>query len=188
MNLGIKFKDTKQIMLVAALGGVLILVLYLKLLLVPQIRNVAKEYERARKLRVDVTTAERDISSVDSLKKQMAQYRTKIESYESMLPVEQEIPKLLEDLSSMAKRSGVKIVGITPLQSGEEAREGIYQEIPILVNARSGYHELGKFLSELENASRFMKVVDLELKENKSAPKRHDVEVLVATYKLIGLK
>ena len=106
-----------------------------------------------------------------------------------MLPAEQEIPKLLEDLSDMAKRANVKILGITPMASKQEAQPAeIYQEIPILINAKSGYHELGKFLSDLENAGRFMKVADIKIKENKVSPKKHDVELLVLTYKLLRNK
>ncbi|MDD5437294.1 MAG: type 4a pilus biogenesis protein PilO [Candidatus Omnitrophica bacterium] len=188
MNLGIDLKNTRQVILIAVAAGAAVLFIYVKFLLIPQIQNGAGQFEKARRLRAEVAATERDVASIEGLKKQMMQYHTKIESYERMLPVEQEIPKLLEDLSNMAKRSGVKIVGITPLQSDEEAREGIYQEIPILINAKSGYHELGKFLSELENASRFMKVVDIAIKENRAAPKRHEIEVLVATYKLIGTR
>ena len=90
----------------------------------------------------------------------------------------------------MAKRSDVKILGITPLASKQEApaSERAYQEIPILMNARSGYHELGKFLSDLENAGRFMKVVDIKIKENLSTPKKHDVELLILTYVLLESK
>ena len=103
-----------------------------------------------------------------------------------MLPVEQEVPKLLEMLSTMARSSNVKIVGITPLASKqEESPEKIYQEIPILISAKSGYHELGRFLSDLESSDRFMKVSDIDIKENKSNVKRHDVELLVVTYVLL---
>ena len=130
------------------------------------------------------------ISSIDGLKKQVAQYQDKIQRYEGMLPAEQEIPKLLEDLSQMAKESNVKIVGLTPLQSkqGSQGPDEIYQEIPIRISARSGYHELGKFLSNLENSDRFMKVADIKIKENKATPKKHDVELLVLTYVLLWNK
>ena len=58
----------------------------------------------------------------------------------------------------------------------------VYQEIPILITAKSGYHELGQFLAKLENAERFMKVVGMTIKSNKATPKKHDAELLVLTY------
>jgi hypothetical protein len=44
---------------------------------------------------------------------------------------------------------------------------------------------LGNFLTDLENADRFMKLVDINIKANESAPKRHSVELMVATYILL---
>ena len=186
----INFKNTKQVALIALLISVGVIYLYVNFLLLPQINSVVKIYGKTNKLSVDLKDTEHDISEVDSLRKQAASYRGKIEEYERMLPAEQEIPKLLEDLSDMAKKSDVKIIGITPLPAKEESKapDAIYQEIPILISARSGYHELGKFLSDLENSDRFMKVVDIKVKENKTTPKRHDVELFVLTYVLLGIK
>ena len=189
-KLAIDFKNKKQMALIAAAVGLGALYIYINFLLLPQIRGATKAYDKARKIRADVKVSEHDVSEIELLKKQVAQYHSKIDSYERMLPVEQEIPKLLEDLSGMAKGSGVKIVGITPLQSkqDDQSAEQIYQEIPILINAKSGYHEVGKFLSKLENADRFMKVADIDIKANKASPKRHDVEILVLTYVLLKNK
>ena len=182
----INLKDTKQMAVIAALIGFVALYLYVNYLLLPQIHSVARSYDKVRKIRGQVKIAERAVSEIEGLKKQVAKYQGKIESYERMLPAEQEIPKLLGDLSEMAKTSGVKIVGITPFQPKQEAQsvERIYQEKPILINAKSGYHELGKFLADLENADRFMEVVDINIKVNNATPKRHDVELLVLTYVL----
>ena len=179
-------KNKKQVIVIGVAIGAVVLYLYTNFLLLPQISATVKVYDGAKKIDAEVKVSQRAVSEVDGLKKQVSRYQDKIESYEKMLPVEQEIPKLLEDLSNMAKESNVKIVGITPLQAKEpQTGEEIYQEIPILINAKSGYHELGKFLSDLENAGRFMKVVDINIKENSATPKRHDVELLVLTYKLL---
>ena len=170
----IDLKNKRQVTFIAVLIGIGALYGYVNFLLLPQIYGVAKICGKANKISIDVKSAERDISEIDGLREKAALYRGKIEEYGRMLPVGQEIPKLLEDLSDMAKKSNVKIVGITPLQSKQESQapDAIYQEIPILISARSGYHELGKFLSDLENSDRFMKVVDIKIKENKATPKR----------------
>ncbi len=190
IKLPINFKNTKQIMAIAAVIALGAFYLYVNFLLLPQIRGLAKVYNEVRKIRSEIKVSERDISGVDNLKKQVAQYHSKIESYERMLPIEQEVPKLLEELSDMAKSSNVKIIGITSVQSKQEvdAQTQIYREIPILINAGSGYHELGKFLSRLESANRFMKVADIKIKESNMALKRHDVELLVLTYVLLESK
>jgi Tfp pilus assembly protein PilO len=96
----------------------------------------------------------------------------------------------LENLSEMAKDSNIKIVGIVPaisyFKDDKSANKSqIYREIPILITAKSGYHELGHFLNNLENADRFMKVADIDIKSNKTSPKKHDVELMVCTYILL---
>jgi hypothetical protein len=57
-----------------------------------------------------------------------------------------------------------------------------------MISARAGYHELGKFMSTLENSGRFMKCADMRMKANTSNPKKHDVELLVLTYVCLGCK
>ncbi|MDP3804073.1 MAG: type 4a pilus biogenesis protein PilO, partial [Candidatus Omnitrophota bacterium] len=139
------------------------------------------------KMKADIKSQEIEIANIDKYKSEIGAYKDKVERYERMLPAEQEIPTLLESLSGMARSSGVKIVGITPVAISEEKKqEGqIYREIPILISAKSGYHELGNFLDKLEDSDRFMKVADIEIKANKAAPRKHDVEQLVLTYVLL---
>lgn len=179
-------KDQPKMMVLIALVAILILVLYSYLILGPQIERLTDVLERSGKIISELKMAELLISKKDEFNKYVESSREKVEYYEKRLPVEQEIPSLLENLSNMAKSSNIKIIGITPLPLSPKevlAQKGkIYKEIPILINAKSGYHELGMFLNKLENADRFMKVVDIEIKTNKQTPKKHDVELIVCTY------
>ncbi len=182
----INIKDPKQMTIAAVLVGVCLAGLYIKFLLLPQMRFVARSSADLKKAAAAAGALERDISETGGLKKQVAMFRDKIASRERMLPAEQEIPKLLEDLSNMAKKENVKIIGITPLKPNQELKpDQTYREIPILINAKSGYHELGKFISDIENADRFMKVVDINIKQDAAAPKKHDVQLMVFTYQLL---
>jgi len=187
MNFPLNLKDNPRQAIALAVGiAIAVAYFYVRFLLLPQVREAAKSLKQSNTLTSEVRAAENDVAKIDSLKKEITTYRSKIESYESMLPVEQEVPKLLETLSTMARSSSIKIVGITPLASKQEASpERIYQEIPIMISAKSGYHELGKFLFDLESSDRFMKVADIDIKENKSNLKKHDVELLVLTYVLL---
>ncbi|MFA6141792.1 MAG: type 4a pilus biogenesis protein PilO [Candidatus Omnitrophota bacterium] len=188
MALQIDIKNPKQqMMILMALGVVLGVVLYFSLLLKPQVFGVFNIAVKNNKMKGDLKSIEGDISNIERYKKDIASYKDKVDKYERMLPAEQEIPSLLETLSSMARGSGVKIVGImpVPVKESKVKDEQIYQEIPILISAKSGYHELGSFLANLENSDRFMKVVDIGIKSNKLTPKKHDVELLVLTYILL---
>jgi Tfp pilus assembly protein PilO len=184
----IDIKDKKtQIMILAGLLAVLGVVIYLSFILKPQVFRVMEAVSGAGSISADLREAEKNIADIPVFKKSMEANEEKVGRYEKMLPAEQEIPSILENLSSIAKSSNIKIVGIIPVDVKDDKSKNpqVYQEIPILINAKSGYHELGKFLSSIENSDRFMKVADIQIRANAQSPKKHDVEILVLTYILL---
>jgi len=187
-NLQIDFKkNPRKALILMALAAILIIVIYFSFILKPQVSGVAGAMIDVSKISRKLNSARKEILEIPGFKRDISAHKEKVDSYERMLPAEQEIPTLLENLSNMAKSSGVKIEGITPIARKEEGKRPseVYQEIPILITAESGYHELGQLLSKLESAERFMKVADIEMKSVKLTPKRHSVQLLVLTYILI---
>jgi len=184
-------KDRRtQVMLLTVIVVLASAVLYLYFIFVPQVIRVYEHSVDIGKMKSELKSAHSVITGFEKLKNGLKEDSQKVESYEKKLPAEQEIPALLENLSKMAKDSNIKIVSIVPaisyFKDDKPANNGlIYREIPILITARSGYHELGHFLSNLENADRFMKVVDINIKANKLSPREHDVELMVCTYILL---
>lgn len=185
-------KNQTQTKVLIILVSVILLVIHFNLFLTPQITRLTGILSEMAKVGRDLRIAESDIAKIGQFKKNIEAYREKVEKYEKRLPAEQEIPRLLEDLSNMAKSSNIKILSIAPIAASSKetkrAKDEIYQEMPILISAKSGYHELGQFLSDLENADRFMKVVDIDVKSNKMTPKKHDVELVVVTFILLNAK
>ena len=183
----IDLKDKKtQIIVLTGLLSILAVIVYVSFILLPHVERVFGAVGTAAKASSDLKEAEFDISNIPKLKSNMVSYEEKIYKYEKMLPADNEIPTLLENLSEMARSSGVKIGGIMPVTAKEDRikRADVYKEQPILINAKCGFHELGKFLSNMENADRFIKVADISVKAASSSPKKHDVELLVLTYTL----
>lgn len=173
-------------MALAMLLSLVICVAYISLFLKPQAAGLAGVMGGIKKVSSDLKAAEANIARVESFKKSIAAYNEKVGRYEKTLPTEQGIPRLLEDLSEMARDSNMKIVGIVPVAKDDKGqRSQTYQEIPIIMSAKSGYHELGRFLTGLENSDRFMKVADIQIKSTRAMPKKHDVELLVLTYVLL---
>jgi type IV pilus assembly protein PilO len=184
---GIDFKDPKtQTVILMVLLGALIAVLYISYVFLPQVTSDINIIGKTIGMRRDLKEARLLITEKGNLKKKAQEYNEKIERYEKKLPAQEEIPSLLEGLSKMARNANITIIGITPVTlKGQKEKKGqVYQEIPILITAKSSYHELGHFLSNLENGDRFIKVVDIAIKANVAAPKKHDVELMVYTYVL----
>lgn len=184
-SIDFKDKNTQTLILMALLCGILF-ISYLYFVLIPQVSSDINIIKKTFNIRKELKEATSLVSKKVSLSKKLEDYAQKVELYEKKLPAQQEIPSLLENLSKMARNANITIIGITPvtLKAVKEKKASIYEEIPILITARSGYHELGRFLSNLENGDRFMKVVDINIKANSTAPKKHDVELMVYTYVL----
>lgn len=177
-------KNKKRVIILIALAALFMVIVYFNFVLKPHITGCVSTVIKMNKLHSDLKHAEADIRNIGKYKSNLDAYREKVERYEKMLPAEQEVPNLLGSLSGMAKSSSVKIVGITPAVTKQAQKGQIYQEIPILISAKSGYHELGRFLDNLENSDRFMKVADIAIKSNPATPRKHDVELLILTYVL----
>lgn len=191
MDFPMNFKMNRTQMIAAiAIGSIVIAVLYFQFLLLPQVTRVFHAVASSNSISSELNKSKSEISRMGEFSKKIDSYKDKVNSYEKMLPAEQEIPALLENLSTMAKSSNIKIVGITPVETaeGKTQKAGVYQEIPILISAKSGYHELGSFLSHLENSDRFMKVGNISIKSNNATPKKHDIDLLVLTYVLLKVK
>jgi len=180
-------KNKKQILIFAGLVAILVLILYVNFILTPQVMRVVNVIVKMNKMGFELKSAKEEIVKIPKYKSDIEAFKEKVENYEKMLPAEQEIPSLLESLSSMAKSSGVRIESIMPIVKKDDKNSSsqVYQEIPILITGKSGYHELGNFVSKLEGGERFMKIVDINIKAGKLTPKRHDVEILVLTYILV---
>jgi Tfp pilus assembly protein PilO len=187
-------KDPKQ-MMIAVSAVVVALLLDLNFLLKPQVVDVLGSAGKLSKVSADLKDARSDVAKIGSMKKAVEAYKEKIGKYEKTLPGERGIPDLLESLSGMAKSANMRIAGIVPValvepaapvgKSGPKGESRAYKEIPIAITAKSGYHELGRFLASLENCDRFMKVSDMRIMANEESPNKHHVDIKVVTYVLL---
>ncbi len=161
---------------------------YFFLFLNPAVLRIMDLSSKISKLQSDLTIADLAISGMPKLEKEVADLKNKAVAYSNKLPREEEFPALLESLSMMAQNTDVKITKITPIKDTEaqfaekKALSVIYQEKGILINAQCGYHQLGTFVSELENAERFMEISDITIESVAATPRQHKVQLIVKTF------
>lgn len=141
---------------------------------------------RAAQVRANIKEIEAGKENIALLEQEADELRAKIREYGKKLPVEEEIPALLENLSRVATSCKVKILEITPMGSlaageGKKVRSS-FREIPILIKARSGYYELVSFIQQLEQGKRLVKINDLEIKGSKDNVLMHDVELEISVF------
>ncbi len=156
---------------------------------------IAPKIDTAKELKVQIAERRIFLSKAGSVKKQkekieQAKARIKkieddISYYEKKLPTEKDIPDLLQYFSNIAIETDVKLLEIEKKQEiRQEQEQTLYVTVPLKLILKGGYHNIGFFVSKLENADRFMKIERLKIKEDKKNPFEHRGEMVVYTYML----
>jgi Tfp pilus assembly protein PilO len=124
------------------------------LLMRPQLSALTKIGPEIKLLSEDLKKAKDDIKRVDFYKQEVARFHEKVDDIQGRVKYREEIPLVLERISRIAMENNVKIDQIIP-QSGTQkpildAKDKKYFRLPISVDARGKYHDLGRFLNALE--------------------------------------
>jgi len=171
----------KKALLIYGGAALVILIAYFFFFLKPGLGKLFELLPKVRERKIAIKSVRNDLLLEDKLKVRLRVLKKGSSEYEKKLPREKELPIILENLSKIARSSRVKILSITP-QAEKVGGEGVYQEVPVLISARSGYHELGAFIDRLENNARYMQVSDIKIRSAGDNPKRHNVEFIVHAY------
>ena len=94
---------------------------------------------------------------------------------------QKEFPVFLELISALAKKNNIKIIAIEP-QAMIDNPDLFYMEFPVLIDALCGYHDLGRFINNLEDAKIFMKIKDIKIANDDIIPKQHNVFLNISTF------
>ena len=180
-----KLKPEEQILALGAIVGVIILLLFHFIFLKPRIYHLRQLNLRLIMLTRNVQNTAKDAANIDNLRRRLEDLKAKANFYEQKLPREKDIPSLLESLSKVAKDSQVKIVEIQPRDKDIREVGGMYLEVPIAIKASCGYHQLGRFINELESGPRFIRISDIEIKGNPRDYRKHNVHLLLSMFVLL---
>lgn len=80
------------------------------------------------------------------LESELAALQHSVDAALALLPVQLDLPALIDDISRAATEAGLVIDQITP---GEERQHPIFTQTPIRMVMRGGYHQLGAFTAAL---------------------------------------
>lgn len=120
--------------------------------LVLRVDSLETKNEQAKK---DYTTG-----SVDKLRAQAEEYHQRLKVMRRLVPTSNEVPALLEDISTAARRVGLELSTVEPLPvlQGEQFDTYRYK-----MGVTGGYHAVGRFLSNVGSLSRIIAPVTLEM-------------------------
>ncbi len=161
------------------LGGVVVLVLLLDvfLLVLPQCGSISDINDQIKTLSTDTAQVVTDKQRIDQLKKSLEQTRLTLEAMNIKIRPLQEVPAILETISRIANEYDVKIDKLVPQKQEQESltksEDGHYYALPIVIQARCGYHMFGRFLNKLENEDLYFSLKDLLVQDDEKNPRIH---------------
>jgi type IV pilus assembly protein PilO len=180
----IRDEKNRSYVILGAVG--LLGVFYLSFIIIPKFGDLSKTSRAASGLNNKISQLNSQVKRQKLTEKKLSELKAEYEAYSKRLPQEKEIPAFLEGLASIAKTSRVMISSMTPseLKKAEGGKKGgeYYREMPILITAKSGFHQLGKFISGLEQRGRFITVSNLSIKNDNNFPRMHNIRMELKTY------
>ena len=152
--IGVKIVTYLLVFAVLLGGGINFLVL---------VKNRALESEIAKEsdLKQQFETKSYQVATLDALRRQMADVELRFAELLRQLPTQKEVPGLLEDISAIGQSAGLEI-DLIALQPERKAQ--FYVELPISVQVRGTYHQMGDFVSGVAGIKRIVTLHDFSLK------------------------
>ncbi|MFH0754890.1 MAG: type 4a pilus biogenesis protein PilO [Candidatus Omnitrophota bacterium] len=129
-----------------------------------------------------------DIATLTTNKQRMVQYRESLVSarlamkdFKAMVHKGDEVSAVLKTISTLANEYDVKIDQMVPQKNDGTVlvknEDGSYGSLAILIKARTGYHQLGRFLSRLEKDRIYWHLENMEIAANAADPVHHLVKM-----------
>jgi len=124
-----------------------------------QLRKINPE---VKLLSSDIKKAKSDMRKLDGYKNDLEQLSSKFNQANLKVKSRNDIPLILEHIAIIASETGVKIDQILPDTLDQELltenEQQKYYDLPIYMEARSGYHNLGRFLNKLNEGDISLRV------------------------------
>ena len=124
------------------------------------------------KVQKELDNAKRKARNLPQLERELAEIQKEFDEKSVLLPKEKEIPQLLRDISSLGRNAGLDFLVFKPEAN---VRKDFYDEIPISINVRGPYHNVGFFFDQVSKLERIVTVSNI----NMTSPKQEAGEMLL---------
>ncbi len=165
------------------LGAFLLVVFLLDYFLVMQfqLRTLYHLSPKASTLAAEVRQTRQDIARIPQYQNEIRQLDQKARALNSKIRTREQIPLIIDSIMRLARKNGLRIEQIMPNSALSEPilrdNEGQYFSIPLVVDARGGYHNFGRFLNQMEHEEAFLSVGDFKIEPNPTDATHHDIKV-----------
>ncbi|WP_010324705.1 type 4a pilus biogenesis protein PilO [Marinobacterium stanieri] len=137
-----------------------------------------KEIAKEQDLKSEYQRKAFQVASLDALRKQMADVEERFAELLKQLPTDKEVPGLLEDITEIGQDAGL-VFNLIALQP--ERKQQFYVELPIRIQVRGTYHQMGEFVSGVAAIRRIVTLHDFSL--NPADENTLSMEISAKTYR-----
>ncbi len=99
--------------------------------------------------------------SVEDLRRKLDSYRASLQLQRRLVPDRNEVPNLLDGISTRARIRGVKVAAYTPMP--EEAGPAPFNTFRYQMSVVGHYDQIGEFLADIASLDRIIVPIDLNL-------------------------
>lgn len=178
--------DNKKIILVI-LFSVLVLYLDINFVFKNQLGALKKIEPAIVGLKKNLENLKSDLVKMQELKKKQIGPPEKAVKAKKIIPSEQ-LASLLQNLSDIANKNNVKIEQIKPAKDTQISKQdklpGMdkFQPVLITLDLESDYHNLGKFINDIENGKIFISVQSAKITTQQADFFKQKVNLVLSTY------
>lgn len=176
-----EFLDTRYLPLepkfkiMLAVGLLLLpVVIFYFVFLSPNLEELERLERQKVTLEQKLQRVKKKAANRERLRREVAETRVVFEEIAELLPSEKEIPQLLKDISALGRNAGLDFLAFKP---GQDTPKDFYAEIPVNINVKGPYHNLGLFLDQVSKLERIVTVNNI----NMGSPAMDAGEMLLAS-------
>jgi len=153
----------------------------------PKVNKITSLNSQTAQLKKQVQEAKSKAANLEQFENDLAEVKAKFEEKAVLLPKDKEIPKLLKDISALGRNAGLDFLTFKPLA---DVPKDFYAELPVSINVRGPYHNMGFFFDQISKLERIVSVTNIKM----SAPKKEGGEMLLksdcklVTYRFTNLE
>ncbi|HEX5581999.1 MAG TPA: type 4a pilus biogenesis protein PilO [Gemmatimonadaceae bacterium] len=156
-----------QLMVLLSLCGVLAVGAYWMYYLDPRSQELVAVEEHVETLTLQNERAKAELArnDPDKLRRDALEYRRNLDAMRQLVPTSNEVPALLEQVSTAARRVGLDLGGVEPepVIPGDQFDTYRYR-----ISLEGDYHAVGAFLANVGSLTRIVAPVNVQLKPSTS--------------------
>lgn len=131
----------------------------------------------------EIKTAKNNIQRLPQFKMEIAKLSEKLDKLKDKIKNKDQVPEILESISRVAGNNNVRIDQLIPNTAVGDPilknNDGKYYAVPIVVEGLGGYHEVSRFINQLETEQMFLQIPNFSMGADDTDPIRHRIKLTI---------